>query len=130
MELDGACDLRRRLREARPPECEVLQRKPERLGVGELALEEIEAGLESGELVVGELERRQEVPLGAEVVELFARELVALGVERDSEAEELGAIRVEPPREGLVGHLGVALDVLLDVAGGQRPALGHQVGDE
>ncbi len=45
-------------------------------------------------------------------------------------AEELGAVGVEAPGEGLVGHLGVALDVLLDVAGGQRASFGHQVGDE
>ena len=121
---------RRRLLEARPAEGEVLEREAERLRVGELALEEIETGLERGELLVGQLERRQEVALGAQAVELLARELVALGVERDPEREQLGPVGVEASGERLVRHLLVALDVLLDVAGGQRPALGHQEGDE
>ena len=69
----------------RAAEREVLQREPERLGVGEAALEQVEAGLERRELVVVELERRQEVALGAERVELLAGELVALRVERHAE---------------------------------------------
>ena len=46
------------------------------------------------------------------------------------ERRELGAVRVEAPREGLVGHVVVALDVLLDVARGGCAPLGHQIGDE
>ena len=75
----------RREHAGRAAEREVLQREPERLGVGELALEQVEAGLERRELVVVELERRQEVALGAERVELLAGELVALRVERHAE---------------------------------------------
>src|SRR5207237_6636051 len=67
---------------------------------------------------------------GAERVELLAGELVALGMERDAERVQLGAVGVEAPREGLVRHLGVALDVLLDVPGGQRPPLCHEERDE
>ena len=130
VELDGARGLRRASLEAGPAEREVLEREPERLRVRELALEEVEARLERGELLVGELQRRQEVPLGAQPVELLARELVALGVERDSEREQLGPVGVEASGERLVRHLLVALDVLLHVTGGQRPALGHQEGDE
>ena len=125
-DLDAHGGLGRRLREARPAQREVLESKPERLGVRELPLEEVEAGLERGELVVGELERRQEVVLGAERVQLLARELVALGLERDAEGEQLRAIRVEAAGERLVRHLRVALDVLLDVARRERAALGHE----
>ena len=130
MELDGARGLGRRLVEAGPAEREVLQRQAQRLRVGELALEQIEARLQRRELLVGQLERRQEVALGAQPVELLAGELVALGVERDAEREQLGAVRVEAAREGLVRHLLVALDVLLHVARGQGPPLGHQEGHE
>ena len=42
----------RRLREAGPAEREVLQREPQRLGVGELALEQVERRLQRRELVV------------------------------------------------------------------------------
>ena len=116
--------------EPRPSEGEVLEREPQRLGVRELALEQVEARLERSELVVGELELRQEVALRAEGVQLLAGELVALRVERHAEADQLGAVGVEAAREGFVGHLRVALDVLLDVARRQRSPLGHQEGDE
>ena len=119
-----------RLVEPRPAERQVLQREPQRLGVGELAVEVEERRLQRRQLVVLEVEPVEEVVLGAEGVELLAGELVALRVERHAEPGELGAVGVEPPRERLVGHLRVALDVALDVAGGQRPALRHQEGDE
>ena len=111
-------------------EREVLQREAQRLGVRELALEVVERGLQRGELVVVELEPVEEVVLRAQRVELLARELVPLRVERHAQRGQLGAIGVEAPRERLVGHLGVALDVPLHVAGGERPALRHQEGDE
>ncbi len=119
-----------RLREARAAEREVLQRQPQRLGVGELALEQVEAGLERRELVVGQLERRQEVALRAHVVELLARVLVALRVQRHPEGDQLRPVGVEPPRERLVGHLLVALDAALDVACGHRSPLRHQERDQ
>ena len=103
--------LGRRLREPGAPEREVLEREPERLRVGELALEVVERGLERRELVVVELEPVEEVVLRAERVQLFAGELVALRLEGHAERGELGAIGVEPARERLVGHLRVALDV-------------------
>ena len=113
-----------------PAERQVLEREPQRLGVGELAVEVEERRLQRRELVVLEVEPVEEVVLGAERVELLAGELVALRVERHAEPGQLGAVGVEPARERLVGHLRVALDVALDVAGGQRPALRHQEGDE
>ncbi len=118
--------LRRRVREARAAQREVLQGEAERLRVRELALEQVEARLERRQLVVGELERRQEVVLGTQGVELLARELVPLRLERNAEREQLRAVRVEPPRKRLVGHLRVALDVLLHVPRGQRAELGHE----
>ena len=67
LDLDAQRRRRRRRREAGAAEREVLQREPQRLRVRELALEQVEAGLERRELVVGELERREEVaaPSGA-----------------------------------------------------------------
>src|SRR4030095_1146924 len=66
----------------------------------------------------------------AEGVQLFACELVALGLEGHSESCELCPIRVEATCEGLVGHLAVALDVRLHVAGGQQSPLRHQERDQ
>src|SRR5206468_7230280 len=43
---------------------------------------------------------------------------------------ELRPVGVEAPRERLVAHLLVALDVALDVARGQRPQLRHQKRDQ
>ena len=128
--LDARGRVRRRVVEARAAEGEVLEREPQRLGVRERAVEHVERRLERRELVVVELELVEEVVLGAERVELLAGELVALRVERDAERDQLGAVGVEAARERLVRHLGVALDVALHVAGGQRPALRHQEGDE
>jgi hypothetical protein len=128
--LDAHGGLRRLLVETWAAEREVLQGKPQRLGVRELALEHVESGLERGELVLLQLELGQEVVFGAQRVELLAGELVALRVERDAEGDELGAVGVEAAREGLVGHLRVALDGRLDVTRGQRPPLGHEEGDE
>ena len=128
--LDAARRLGRRLAEAGPSEREVLEREPQRLGVRELPLEQVEGGLQRRELLVLELELREEVLLRAERVQLLAGELVALRLQRDAEREELSAVGVEAPREGLVRHLGVALDVRLDVACGDRSPLGHEEGDE
>src|SRR5262249_38096207 len=61
-----------------PAQGEVLEREPQRLGVREPAFEQVEACLERRELVVVELERRQEVALGTEGVERLACVLVAL----------------------------------------------------
>ncbi len=129
-DLDALGDLGRRVEEARPAEGEVLQCEAERLRVGELALEQIQARLQGGQLVVGELERRQEVVLGSQRVQLLAGELVPLRLQRHAQRQELRPVRVEAPRERFVRHLRVALDVLLDVTGGQRAAVRHQEGDQ
>ncbi len=86
--------------------------------------------MQGGQLVVGELERRQEVALRAQRVELLAGELVPLRVERHPEPDQLGPVRVEAPCKRLVRHLLIALDVRLDVPSGQRTPLGHQESDE
>ena len=86
--------------------------------------------MQRGKLVVVELELVEEVILGAEGVELLPGELVALRLEGHAQREELGAVRVETACERLVGHLGVALDVRLDVPCSEEATLGHQEGDE
>ncbi len=111
-------------------EREVLQREPQRLGVCEPSFEQEEARLQRRQLLVVELELRKEVALGAQGVELFARELVTLRIERHAERNELRTVGVEPARERLVAHLLVALDVRLDVARRQRTPLGHQERDQ
>ena len=126
VQLDGACRLRRRRVEPRTAEREVLEREAERFRVRELALEQVEAGLERRELLVGQLERRQEVALRAQAVQLLAGELVSLGIERNAQGDQLRAIGVEAARERLVRHLLVALDVLLHVPRRQRTPLGHE----
>src|SRR4029077_2729778 len=100
--LDAERGVGRRLREAGPAEREVLQREAQRLGVRELSLEQVERGLEGRELLVLELELRQEVLLRAQRVQLLAGELVALRLQRHAEREELRAVGVEAARERLV----------------------------
>ncbi len=80
--FDADGGLRGVVAEALAPEREVLERQPQRLGIGELPLEQIERGLESCELVVRQLQLGEEVVLRPEGVELLARELVALRLER------------------------------------------------
>ena len=114
----------------RPAEREVLEREPQRLGIRELALEQVEAGLERRQLVVGELDRRQEVLLLAQAVELLRRELVAARRDGDSQILELAAIGVVAPRERLVAHVGVPLDVGLHVARRDGSLFRHEVRHE
>ena len=124
--LDAARGLGQRLGEARPAECEVLECQPQRLGIRELPFEQIEGRLERRELLVLELELRQEVLLGAERVQLLARELVTLRLQRHPERQQLRTVGIEASRECFVRHLGVALDVRLDVARGQGTSFCHE----
>ena len=117
----------RLLQHARAAQREVLQREAQRRCVGELALEQEQARVERGELAVGEVQRRQEVVLARERVELLAGELVAIRLDRHAQRQELGAIGVEATGKRLVGHVVVALDGVLGVARSDRPLLGHDV---
>ena len=128
--LDARGGLRRRVVESGAAEREVLQRQPQRLRVGERPLEHVQRRLQRRQLVVVELELVQEVVLRAERVQLLAGELVPLGVERDAERDQLGAVGVEAACERLVRHLRVPLDVALDVTSRQRPPFRHQEGDQ
>ena len=56
---------------ARATPRDLLEREPQRLGVGELAVEQVQRGLEAGEFLVGELDRRQVEVLGRERVRLL-----------------------------------------------------------
>ena len=124
-------DLRRRVvGRVGAAEREVLERQAQRLGVRELAVQQVHGGRERGQLGVAEVEAGQEVVLLQERVQLLAREVVALRLQRHAERQQLAAIGVEAAREGLVRHLRVALDGLLDVARGGGAPLGHQVRHE
>src|SRR4029079_15521702 len=83
---------RRRVAEPGAAEREVLERKPQGLGIGELPFERVERRLQRGELVLVALELVEEVVLRAQRVQLLARELVALRVERNPERAELRAV--------------------------------------
>ena len=124
--------LQVRAERARPAPGDLLERQPQRLGVGELAVEQGERGVERGALVVGELDRRQVEGLRGERVVLLLGEAVGRLVDREVDAErvELRAVRVEAAGEGVLGHVRVALHVAPDFGGCDRPALGHQVRDQ
>ena len=124
--------LRRRAERARATPGELLQREPQRLGVGELAVEQAERRLQRRQLRVGELDRREEERLGRQRVVLLLGEAVGRPVDRQVDAErvELGAVGVEAPRERVLGHVRVALDVAPDLGGRDRAPLRHQVGDQ
>ena len=117
---------------ARPPPRDLLEREPQRLGVGELAVEQDERGPQRRQLLVGELDLRQVVVLGRQRVELRLEESLGrlLHLERDPEALELGPVGVEPPREGVLVHRAVALDLLLDLERGDGASVGHQERDQ
>ena len=124
--------LRRRAERARAAPGELLEREPQRLGVGELAVEQAQRGLQRRQLGVGEGDRGEEEGLGRERVVLLLGEAVGGPVDRQVDAErvELGAVGVEAPRERVLGHVRVALDVAPDLRRRHRPPLGHQVGDQ
>ena len=111
---------------------ELLERESQRLGVGELAVEQVQRHAQGAQLLVGELDRRE--------VEVLRRQRVVLGLvvalgrlvdlQVDAERLELGTVGVEAPREGLVVHLRIALDVLLDLERGYGSPLRHQERDQ
>ena len=117
---------------ARPAPRDLLKREPERLGVGEFAIQELERRPQSGQLRVGELDRRQMEVLRRQRVGL----LLDLAVDRlldrqhDPERLELRAIRVEAACERVLVHHAVPLDVAPDLVRGHGPTLRHQVRDQ
>ena len=117
---------------AGPAPRDLLEREAQRLGVGELAVEQAERGPERRQLAVGELDRVEVVVLGRERVELGLEE--ALGrlfdLERDAEALELGAVRVEAAGERVLVHRAVALDLALDLERRDRAPVGHEERDQ
>ena len=70
--------------------------------------------------------------LGRERVVLLLGEPVRglVHTEVDAERVELGSVRVETSREGILGHVRVALHVAPDLRGRHRPPLRHQIGDQ
>jgi hypothetical protein len=151
---DGGLDLRQPLRQLAPaaagrdrqgdrallrsverrglPPRELLERQPQRLGVGELAVEQVERHAQRAQLLVGEGDRREVEVLRRQRVVL--RLVVALGrlvdLQLDAERLELRAVRVEAAGEGLVVHLRVPLHVRLDLECRDGSPLGHQERDQ
>ena len=117
---------------ARAAPRQLLQRQAQRLGVGELPVEQRQRGAERGELAVGERDRGEVELLRAQRVVLLLGDGVGRPVHRELDAErfELGAVGVEPARERILVHAAVALDVAADLQRGDGAALGHQVRDE
>jgi hypothetical protein len=114
---------------ARPPPGDLLQGQAQRLGVGEFAVEQAQGGLQRGQLLVRERDRGQVEVLGAQRVVLLLGRAVGRALDRQLDAQrfELGAVRVEAPREGVLVHAAVALDVAPYLDGRDGPPLGHQV---
>ncbi len=121
-----------RAQRAGAPPGDLLQRQPQRLGVGEFAVEQAQRRLQRRELLVGEGDRRQVEVLGSQRVVLLLGRAVggALDGQLDAQRLQLGAVRVEAPRERVLVHAAVALDVAPDLQRRDGPALGHQVGDQ
>src|SRR6201992_4022715 len=112
---------------------DLLQRQAQRLGVGEAAVgEEQQRGRERGELGVVEGDRVEVEVLRRQRVERRLEEPLSrlLDAEWDAEALQLRPVRVEAPREGVVVHVAVALDLALDLQGRDRPPLSHQERDQ
>ncbi len=112
---------------------DLLQGEAQRLGVGEFAFgEQQQRRAQRRQLVVGELDRVEVEVLRRQRVELGLEEALArlLDPELDAEALELGAVRVEAAREGVVVHVAIALHLALDLEGRNRPPLGHQERDQ
>ena len=131
---DAEADRLARVRaeRARAPPGDLLQRQAQRLGVGELAVEQRQRGLQRCALVVGERDRRQVEGLGRERVVLLLGEAVGrlVHAQVDAERVELRPVGVEATRERVLGHIRVALDVAADLRRGHRASLRHQVRDE
>src|SRR3954454_20102921 len=106
---------------------DLLQRQAQRLGVGEASVaEQRERGAEGRQLVVGELDRVEVEVLRRQRVELRLEEALSrfLHAQLDAEALQLRAIGVKAPREGVLVHVAVSLDLSLDLQGRNRPSLG------
>jgi hypothetical protein len=99
------------------PPGDLLQRQPQRFGIGELAVEQRQRGLQRGELGVGEGDRGEMEVLRAQRVVLLLGDAVdrALDRQRDPQRVQLRAVGVEAPREGVLVHRAVALDVAADL---------------
>ena len=107
------------------------QRQTQRLRVGEAVLEHGEAGGQRRELLAAQRDRRKVVGVGRQAVELRPAEGVGRGGDLEAEPGELGAVLVEAPLEGVLGHRGVALDPAADLVGAHRLAAAReQKGDQ
>ena len=104
---------------ARPAQGEVLERQPQRLRVGELPLQQVEAGLQRRQLGLVEVELGEVVVLGRQRVEVALERVVARALHGQAQPHglDLGAVGVEPAQERLLGHAPIALDGLVDLVG-------------
>ena len=99
-------------------------------GVGELAIKQEQAGLQCSQLLIAEVQRREEVILARQRVKLFAGELIAVRLDRYTQCQEFCAVGIEAACKGLVGHVVIPLDSVLGVARSDWPLLGHDVRNE
>ena len=115
-----------------PAPGDLLQREAQRLGVGELAVEQRQRGLQGRQLGVRELDVGQVELLRAQRVVLLLGGAVGGLVDRERDAQriELGAVGVEAAGERVLVHARVALDVAPDLRGGDGPPFRHQIGDQ
>jgi hypothetical protein len=111
---------------------DLLQGQAQRLGVGELAVEELERRMQGGQLLVGEFDRMQVEVLGRERIGLLLDQTVDRLLHRQVDAQrlQLGTVGVEAAGERILVHGAVALDVAPDLLGGDRTAFRHQIRDQ
>jgi hypothetical protein len=121
-----------RRQRARAAPGDLLQGQAQRLGVGELAIEQLQRRAQRGKLLVGEGDRRQVEVLRRQRVVLLLDQAVDRLLDREHDAErlKLGAVGVEPSRERVLVHHAVSLDITPDLGRGDRATLGHEIRDE
>ncbi len=117
---------------AGPAPRDLLEGEAQRLGVGKLAIEQLQGGAQGGQLLVGERDRRQMEVLGRQRVVLLLDQPVdgLLDRQHDAQGLQLGAVGVETASERVLVHDAVSLDVTPDLRRRHRPPLGHQIRDQ
>jgi hypothetical protein len=116
--------------EFRTPLGQAEQGQAQRLRVGEAVFKNDETRGQRGEFLAAQLHGWQVVGVRRQAVELRPA-AARLGGDLDAEPDELGAVLVEAPFEGILGHGRVALDPAADLLGAHRlTAAREQEGDQ
>ena len=125
--------LLRGVERAWPPPGDLLEREPQRLGVGELAVEQLQRGVERGQLLVGERDGGEVEVLRRQRVVLLLHQPVdgLLDGEHDPQGLQLRAVGIEAACERVLVHDAVTLDVTPDLRRrhGRRSAIRYEINE-